>query len=160
MVQSIFAAFMDSTDDKNVTEEENKDAKKQSEDANEGTLPPEDLSQENKLNESQEKLNPNQTNVEDTQTGHDEGTVERGETDKDASNSKVVESTSMHSLSRGIPKRYVLLFLVFLGFVNIYGLRINLNVALVAMVNNRSYTKNGVTVKEPAEFHWNSKTQG
>ncbi len=71
--------------------------------------------------------------------------------------SKLSESSK---LSHGIPKRYVLLFLVFLGFVNIYGLRINLNVALVAMVNNRTYTKGGVRVKEPAEFHWDSKTQG
>ena len=73
--------------------------------------------------------------------------------------SRLTES-SKFSLSYGIPKRYVLLFLVFLGFVNIYGLRINLNVALVAMVNNRTYTRGGVTVAEPAEFHWNSKTQG
>ena len=73
--------------------------------------------------------------------------------------SKLAESSKL-SFSRGIPKRYVLLFLVFLGFVNIYGLRINLNVALVAMVNNRTSVRGGVTVKEPAEFHWNSKTQG
>lgn len=72
-------------------------------------------------------------------------------------NYKAKESSTR---SRGIPKRYVLLFLVFLGFVNIYGLRVNLNVALVAMVNNRTYTSGGIKVKEPAEFHWNSKTQG
>ena len=74
-------------------------------------------------------------------------------------NSKLVESSNF-SFSHGIPKRYLLLFLVFLGFVNIYGLRVNLNVALVAMVNNRTYTLGGVRVEEPAEFHWNSKTQG
>ena len=73
--------------------------------------------------------------------------------------SKLVESSKL-SFSHGIPKRYLLLFLVFLGFVNIYGLRVNLNVALVAMVNNRTYTLGGVKVEEPAEFHWNSKTQG
>ena len=73
--------------------------------------------------------------------------------------SKLVESSKL-SFSHGIPKRYLLLFLVFLGFVNIYGLRVNLNVALVAMVNNRTYTLGGVRVEEPAEFHWNSKTQG
>ena len=83
----------------------------------------------------------------------------RKEEDSAKRDSKLNES-SKFSLSGGIPKRYVLLFLVFLGFVNIYGLRINLNVALVAMVNNRTYTKGGVTIKEPAEFHWNSKTQG
>ncbi|XP_028414169.1 vesicular glutamate transporter 2-like [Dendronephthya gigantea] len=80
--------------------------------------------------------------------------------DEEARKDSRIAESSKFSLSYGIPKRYVLLLLVFLGFVNIYGLRINLNVALVAMVNNRTYTRGGVTVSEPAEFHWNSKTQG
>jgi hypothetical protein len=85
--------------------------------------------------------------------------IELAEEQEDATrrDSKLTESSR---LSHGIPKRYALLFLVFLGFVNIYGLRINLNVALVAMVNNHTYTRGGVSVQEPAEFHWNSKTQG
>lgn len=85
--------------------------------------------------------------------------TELAEEQEDATrrDSKLAKSSR---LSHGIPKRYALLFLVFLGFVNIYGLRINLNVALVAMVNNHTYTRGGVTVQEPAEFHWNSKTQG
>ena len=100
--------------------------------------------------ENKEETHSELPKSEDTEKAREESTRR---------NSKLAES-SKFSLSGGIPKRYVLLFLVFLGFVNIYGLRINLNVALVAMVNNRTYTKGGVTIKEPAEFHWNSKTQG
>ena len=37
-----------------------------------------------------------------------------------------------------IPKRYILLFMIFLGFIVIYSMRVNLNVAIVAMVNNRT----------------------
>ena len=37
-----------------------------------------------------------------------------------------------------IPKRHVLLLMIFLGFINIYAMRVNLNVAIVAMVNNKT----------------------
>jgi hypothetical protein len=112
---------------------------------------------------SQTEDNEETNNIEDKKEANSEPRtsedVEQAQEDNKRRDSKLAE-TSKFSLSDGIPKRYVLLFLVFLGFVNIYGLRINLNVALVAMVNNRTYTKGGVTIKEPAEFHWNSKTQG
>jgi sugar phosphate permease len=112
---------------------------------------------------SQTEDNEETNNIEDKEEANSEPRtsedIEQAQEDNKRRDSKLAE-TSKFSLSDGIPKRYVLLFLVFLGFVNIYGLRINLNVALVAMVNNRTYTKGGVTIKEPAEFHWNSKTQG
>jgi hypothetical protein len=112
---------------------------------------------------SQTEDNEETNNIEDKKEANSEPRtsedIEQAQEDNKRRDSKLAE-TSKFSLSDGIPKRYVLLFLVFLGFVNIYGLRINLNVALVAMVNNRTYTKGGVTIKEPAEFHWNSKTQG
>lgn len=44
----------------------------------------------------------------------------------------------------GVPKRYILLFMIFIGFVNIYAMRVNLNVALVAMVNNQTIIRRGV----------------
>ena len=48
----------------------------------------------------------------------------------------------------GVPKRYILLFMIFIGFVNIYAMRVNLNVALVAMVNNQTIIRRGVkTIK-------------
>lgn len=44
----------------------------------------------------------------------------------------------------GVPKRYILLLMIFSGFVNIYAMRVNLNVALVAMVNNQIVLQQGV----------------
>ena len=46
----------------------------------------------------------------------------------------------------GFPKRCVLLLMIFIGFVNIYAMRVNLNVALVAMVNNQTIIKGGVSI--------------
>lgn len=37
-----------------------------------------------------------------------------------------------------LPKRYMVALLSFLGFVNVYSLRVNLSVALVAMVSNKT----------------------
>ena len=36
------------------------------------------------------------------------------------------------------PKRYLVALLSFFGFLNVYSLRVNLSVALVAMVSNRT----------------------
>ena len=44
------------------------------------------------------------------------------------------------------PKRYILLLMIFIGFVNIYAMRVNLNVALVAMVNNQTIIRRGVKI--------------
>ncbi|XP_074614068.1 vesicular glutamate transporter 3-like isoform X2 [Acropora palmata] len=60
----------------------------------------------------------------------------------------------------GVPKRYILLLMIFSGFVNIYAMRVNLNVALVAMVNNQIVLQQGVKSVKPAEFDWSSKLQG
>lgn len=46
------------------------------------------------------------------------------------------------------PKRHVLLLMIFLGFINIYAMRVNLNVAIVAMVNNKTVImSNGSVIK-------------
>ena len=39
-----------------------------------------------------------------------------------------------------LPKRYLLAILSFFGFLNVYALRVNLSVALVAMVSNKTMT--------------------
>ncbi|XP_046392975.1 vesicular glutamate transporter 1-like isoform X2 [Ischnura elegans] len=57
-----------------------------------------------------------------------------------------------------IPRRYLVAFLAFLGFWNIYGLRVNLSVAIVAMTRNRTSNGND-TVVEP-EFSWGPQEQG
>lgn len=59
-----------------------------------------------------------------------------------------------------LPKRYVLLLMLFLGFAIIYSLRVNINVAIVAMVNNRTrLTRSGKITVRVAEFHWDSHDQ-
>ena len=54
------------------------------------------------------------------------------------------ESKPNTSALVSFPKRYVLLLMIFIGFVNIYAMRVNLNVALVAMVNNQTIIRRGV----------------
>lgn len=43
------------------------------------------------------------------------------------------------------PKRYILAIMTFLGFMNMYALRVNLNVAIGAMVNNHTVQQKGYT---------------
>lgn len=58
-------------------------------------------------------------------------------------------------------KRYMISILALLGFCNLYALRVNLSVALVAMVaNNTVKNAEGKTVEKPPEFNWSSETQG
>ncbi|ESO83132.1 hypothetical protein LOTGIDRAFT_133858 [Lottia gigantea] len=74
-----------------------------------------------------------------------------------------------------INTRTVLAIMSFLGFVNVYCLRVNLSVALVAMINNTGLDNSNKTVTEecpgdvvnstspsthPGEFHWDQTTQG
>ncbi|CAH1775915.1 unnamed protein product [Owenia fusiformis] len=75
--------------------------------------------------------------------------------------------------SCGLAQRYVLAIMGFLGFVTAYSLRVNFNVALVAMVNYTTVDnvtsddcpvpKNLNSTAEPAkagEFNWTEYTQG
>ncbi|XP_070534945.1 vesicular glutamate transporter 1-like [Ptychodera flava] len=68
--------------------------------------------------------------------------------------------TSVESCLQKIPKRYILTFMAFLGFCNIYSLRVNLSVAIVAMTSNKTVTKGNETVTEPADFDWDYQLQG
>lgn len=56
------------------------------------------------------------------------------------------ESKQSTSVPVSFPKRYILLLMIFIGFVNIYAMRVNLNVALVAMVNNQTVIRRGVKI--------------
>ncbi|GFR93810.1 vesicular glutamate transporter [Elysia marginata] len=73
--------------------------------------------------------------------------------------------------SECVAARHVLAFLAFLGFFNVYCLRVNLSVAVVAMVNsNDDNTSSSTECPDPninktstsksAEFDWDGKTQG
>lgn len=46
-----------------------------------------------------------------------------------------------------VPKRYMVTFWAMFGFFNAYALRVNLSVAMVAMVNNVTYHGHAVEVK-------------
>ena len=56
------------------------------------------------------------------------------------------DSTCASRAVIGVPKRYILLLMIFIGFVNIYAMRVNLNVALVAMVNDQTIIRRGVKI--------------
>ncbi|KAL5014023.1 hypothetical protein ScPMuIL_008293 [Solemya velum] len=74
----------------------------------------------------------------------------------------------------GYGRRHVLAFMCFLGFVNVYCLRVNLSVALVNMVNSTNSRTNdsssqdcsvaeganATTPKHGGEFNWDQSTQG
>ena len=48
---------------------------------------------------------------------------------------------SVQDTSRCVKARYVMAFMAFLGFANVYAMRVNLSVAIVAMVNNTAIPK-------------------
>lgn len=59
-----------------------------------------------------------------------------------------------------IKRRFVVAILAFFGFVNVYMLRVNLSIAVVAMTSNKTrMLRNGTEVNTP-DFDWDSKTQG
>ncbi|KAK3788190.1 hypothetical protein RRG08_020896 [Elysia crispata] len=81
------------------------------------------------------------------------------------------ENKKLKNGSQCLAARHVLAFLAFLGFFNVYCLRVNLSVALVAMVNSTDDETNSTTEcpdpninstssSKSAEFDWDGKTQG
>ncbi|GFG28742.1 hypothetical protein Cfor_02989 [Coptotermes formosanus] len=57
-------------------------------------------------------------------------------------------------------RRYVVAFLAFLGFFNVYALRVNLSVAIVAMTASRNVTLSNGTTITTRDFDWDSKMKG
>nr|XP_032815942.1 vesicular glutamate transporter 2 [Petromyzon marinus] len=60
----------------------------------------------------------------------------------------------------GMPKRYVIAVMSGLGFCISFGIRCNLGVAVVDMVNNSSYHSGDKLIVQKAEFNWDSGTVG
>ncbi|XP_017320732.1 vesicular glutamate transporter 3 isoform X1 [Ictalurus punctatus] len=60
----------------------------------------------------------------------------------------------------GLPKRYIIAILSGLGFCISFGIRCNLGVAIVEMVNNNTVFINGTAVMQPAQFNWDPETVG
>lgn len=59
-----------------------------------------------------------------------------------------------------LKKRYLVVFLVFLGFVNLYTMRVNLSVAIVAMTMNRTVEQADGTEILERYFDWSSRERG
>jgi len=62
--------------------------------------------------------------------------------DSQTTNSK---RSRISAVEFSFPKRYILAIMTFLGFMNMYALRVNLNVAIGAMVNNHTVQQKGYT---------------
>lgn len=57
-------------------------------------------------------------------------------------------------------RRYLVVFMVFLAFINMYTLRLNLSIGIVAMTENRTIEHEDGSVTYEQHFDWNSKQQG
>ncbi|TSK19955.1 Vesicular glutamate transporter 2.1 [Bagarius yarrelli] len=61
----------------------------------------------------------------------------------------------------GLPRRYIIAIMSGLGFCISFGIRCNLGVAIVSMVNNSTIHENGkIIIKEKAKFNWDPETVG
>ncbi|KAG7262216.1 hypothetical protein CRUP_023886 [Coryphaenoides rupestris] len=61
----------------------------------------------------------------------------------------------------GLPRRYIIAVMSGLGFCISFGIRCNLGVAIVGMVNNSTIHENGkIIIKEKAKFNWDPETVG
>lgn len=57
-------------------------------------------------------------------------------------------------------RRYLVVLLAFFGFFNVYALRVNLSVAIVAMTEVREVQQQNGTITTEQYFHWDSSTRG
>jgi len=78
------------------------------------------------------------------------GTPERPPKSGDSSSSSITENAETPDVF--LPKRYILAIMMFMGFVNMYAVRVNLNVAIGAMVNNHTVVRDGVSTTVVSDF--------
>ncbi|KAG5675888.1 hypothetical protein PVAND_005753 [Polypedilum vanderplanki] len=57
-------------------------------------------------------------------------------------------------------KRYLVVLMAFLGYINLYTLRVNMSVAIVAMTDNKSIIHDDNSETFEPEFDWSSKAKG
>uniref|UniRef100_A0A8D1BJ02 Vesicular glutamate transporter 1 n=3 Tax=Sus scrofa TaxID=9823 RepID=A0A8D1BJ02_PIG len=60
----------------------------------------------------------------------------------------------------GLPRRYIIAIMSGLGFCISFGIRCNLGVAIVSMVNNSTTHRGGHVVMQKAQFNWDPETVG
>ena len=57
-------------------------------------------------------------------------------------------------------RRYFVVLMAFLGLFNVYALRVNLSVAIVAMTENRTIHHDDGSLSYAQDFPWDSKQKG
>ena len=57
-------------------------------------------------------------------------------------------------------RRYFVVFMAFLGLFNVFALRVNLSVAIVAMTETKTYQNDNGTISYVKDFMWDSKQKG
>lgn len=57
-------------------------------------------------------------------------------------------------------QRYIVVLLAFFGFFNVYSLRVNLSVAIVAMTENRTVVDADGNISYEQDFPWDPKQKG
>ncbi|XP_064103173.1 putative inorganic phosphate cotransporter [Macrobrachium nipponense] len=72
----------------------------------------------------------------------------------------LTDTAPLYSQERGgcLGKRHLLAFMGFLGFANVYAMRVNLSVAIVAMVNNTAIPHANKSISEECEFPGDNST--
>ncbi|MEE6498977.1 hypothetical protein FKM82_003268 [Ascaphus truei] len=60
----------------------------------------------------------------------------------------------------GLPRRYIIAIMSGLGFCISFGIRCNLGVAIVDMVNNSTIHRGNTVIREKAKFDWDPETVG
>uniref|UniRef100_A0A8C4TMK6 Vesicular glutamate transporter 1 n=1 Tax=Erpetoichthys calabaricus TaxID=27687 RepID=A0A8C4TMK6_ERPCA len=60
----------------------------------------------------------------------------------------------------GLPRRYIIAILSGIGFCISFGIRCNLGVAIVSMVNNNTIYEGGKVIIQKAQFSWDPETVG
>ncbi|KAJ6654442.1 hypothetical protein lerEdw1_007035 [Lerista edwardsae] len=88
-----------------------------------------------------------------------------GETIELTEEGRPVEVTEKHQplvdcTCFGLPRRYIIAILCGLGFCISFGIRCNLGVAIVSMVNNNTVYEGDKVVVRKAEFSWDPETVG
>lgn len=72
----------------------------------------------------------------------------------------LTDTAPLYSQEKGgcLGKRHLLAFMGFLGFANVYAMRVNLSVAIVAMVNNTAIPHANKSISEECEFPGDNST--
>lgn len=66
----------------------------------------------------------------------------------------------MDSTPFWLRKRYLIVFLTFMGYANLYTMRVDLSMAIVAITENRTVVNEDGNVTFDQDFRWDSREKG